>query len=72
MPSSPAPLRWHHRLETRVLMVGAVVAGAALFALLAAAEQVITRDAQQRVSQDLEAAKTTFDRLLADRGEFAS
>ena len=72
MAASAAPIPWHRRLEAHVLVTGAIVAGASIVALLAAAEQVITRNAEQRVSQDLEAAKITFDRLLADRGESAS
>jgi signal transduction histidine kinase len=72
MPSGATRIRWYRRLETQVLVCGAIVAGAALAALLTGTERVITRNARERVSEDLRSAKTTFDRLLADREGFAS
>ena len=67
MQYGTTPIRWFRRLEAHVLVSGAIVAGAALVALLTGAEQVITLNARQQVSEDLRSAKTTFDRLLSDR-----
>jgi signal transduction histidine kinase len=70
----PTPLStpWRARLETRLLLFVTLVTGAAVVAMLIAADRVITAGAVERTHEDQDAAKLAFDRLLERRGEFAA
>ena len=69
-PSLSTP--WRARLETRLLLFVTLVTGAAVVAMLVAANRVITAGAVERIHEDQDAAKQAFDRLLERRGEFAT
>jgi hypothetical protein len=70
--SSPLSTPWHARLETRLLLFVTLVTGAAVAAMLVAADRVITAGAVERTHEDQDATKQAFDRLLERRGESAS
>jgi signal transduction histidine kinase len=63
---------WHARLETRLLLFVTLVTGAAVMAMLLAANRVITTGAIEHMHEDQDAAKQAFDRLLDRRGESAA
>jgi signal transduction histidine kinase len=63
---------WHARLETRLLLFVTLVTGAAVIAMLLAANRVITTGAIEHMHEDQDAAKQAFDRLLERRGESAA
>jgi signal transduction histidine kinase len=63
---------WHARLETRLLLFVTLVTGAAMIAMLLAANRVITTGAIEHMHEDQDAAKQAFDRLLERRGESAA
>ena len=63
---------WRARLETRLLLFVTLVTGAAVVAMLVAANRIITAGAVERTHEDQDAAKQAFDRLLERRGEFAT
>jgi HAMP domain-containing protein len=70
--STPLSTPWRARLETRLLLFVTIVTGAAVAAMLVAANRVITAGAVERTHEDQDAAKTAFDRLLERRGESAT
>ena len=72
MASPPLSTPWRARLETRLLLFVTLVTGAAVAAMLVAANRVITAGAVERTHEDQDAAKQAFDRLLERRGEFAT
>jgi signal transduction histidine kinase len=68
----PLSTPWRARLETRLLLFVMLVTGAAVAAMLVAANRVITTGAVDRTHEDQAAAKQAFDRLLERRGESAT
>jgi len=70
--ATPLSTPWHARLETRLLLFVTLVTGAAVVAMLVAANRVITAGAVERTHEDQDAAKQAFDQLLERRGEFAT
>jgi signal transduction histidine kinase len=70
--TTPLSTPWRARLETRLLLFVTLVSGAAVVAMLIAADRVITAGAVERTHEDQDAAKQAFDRLLERRGEFAA
>jgi signal transduction histidine kinase len=69
---TPLSTPWRARLETRLLLFVTFVTGAAVVAMLVAANRVIAVGAVARTHEDQDAAKQAFDRLIERRGEFAS
>jgi signal transduction histidine kinase len=63
---------WRARLETRLLVFVTLVTGAAVAAMLVAANRVITSSAIERQHQAQEGAKIAFDRLIERHGVFAA
>jgi signal transduction histidine kinase len=72
VPPTSLSTPWRARLETRLLLFVTLVTGAAVVAMLVAADRVITAGAVERTHEDQDAAKQAFDRLLERRGEFAA
>jgi len=70
--SPPLSTPWRARLETRLLLFVTLVTGAAVVAMLVAANRIITAGAVERTHEDQDAAKQAFDRQLERRGEFAT
>jgi hypothetical protein len=75
-PGPPAraatDIPWHRRLESRVLMAVALIAGVSLSAALYAAGRVVESYALERSADDLLAARGAFDRLVEGRARFAA
>jgi signal transduction histidine kinase len=71
---TPAPLStpWRARLETRLFGFATLVTGLAVAAMLMAAHRVISASAVARTHEDQDAAKIAFDRLIDQRGAFAT
>jgi signal transduction histidine kinase len=74
LPVTPAPLStpWRARLETRLFGFATLVTGLAVAAMLTAAHRVISASAVARTHEDQDAAKVAFDRLIDQRGAFAT
>jgi signal transduction histidine kinase len=70
--STPLSTPWRARLETRLLLFVTLVSGAAVVAMLVAANSIITAGAIGHSHEDQDAAKQAFDRLLERRGESAT
>ncbi len=62
---------WYRRLEARVLVTGVAVCGLSLIAVSLAGEFVVSSHERRKASEQLAAAKTAFDQLLANRARFA-
>jgi signal transduction histidine kinase len=63
---------WRSRLEARLLLFVALVAGVSVAAMLVAANRLISASALERHRQDQDAAKAAFDRLIEQRQEFVA
>ncbi len=62
---------WHHSLDARVLAASVVVCGVCLAAVVLVAERLVSVNELRRASEQLQAAKSGFDRLLVDRANVA-
>ena len=70
--AAPQTIPWHRRLEARVVAgVGLLVAGS-LGAVLVVTTRAVTDSSLARASDELQAARAGFYRLVDDRAEFAS
>ncbi|MSO57369.1 MAG: PAS domain S-box protein, partial [Acidobacteria bacterium] len=73
MPTSIHPqLRWHNRLEARVVAGVILLVALSLAGVLLAATRVVTRSAVNRASGDLGDARAAFDRLIEERAANAA
>jgi PAS domain S-box-containing protein len=63
---------WHGRVEARVLIAVTLIAGISLAAVLFAAGRVVQSYSLSRSTEDLEAARAAFNRLIDNRARFAS
>jgi len=70
--TAPLSTPWRARLETRLLVFVTLVTGAAVSAMLVAANRVITASAIERQHQAQDGAKIAFDRLIERNGVFAA
>ncbi len=65
-------IRWHRRLEARVLFFVSLIAGVSLAAVLVATERIVTANSVRQAVQDLETAREAFHELVERRAEFAA
>ena len=63
---------WHRRLETRVAIAVGLVIGICLAAVLFASAHIVQTNALSRATDDLQGARSAFDRLVDTRGDFAA
>ena len=71
-PTARQQIRWHRRIEARVVGGVIVLVGLSLTGVLLAATEVATRSAIQRSTVDLEDARSAFYRLVEDRARIAA
>jgi signal transduction histidine kinase len=65
-------IRWHRRMESHVAAGVTLLVGLAIGATLVAATRVVTRQAFQRASADVDAARMAFHQLLGTRAQSAA
>jgi PAS domain S-box-containing protein len=65
-------IRWHRRIEARVVAGIGLLVTLSLAGVLLAATRVATRSAVERASSDLEDARSAFYRLVDSRADFAA
>ena len=70
--SPPSPIPWHRRMEARVVLGVSLFVGLSLGAVLTVTTRAVTSRSLERASDDLEAARAAFSRLVANRAEFAA
>ena len=73
MPDTPSIwVPWYRRMEARVVLGVSVFVGLSLALVLTVTTRAVTSRSLERASNDLEAARTAFARLVANRAAFAS
>ena len=73
MASSPRQhIRWHRRMEARVVIGVILLVALSLAGVVLAAVRVTTHSSLQRAAVNLEDARSAFYRLVDDRADFAA
>ena len=70
--AAPHTLPWHRRLEARVVTGVGLLVACSLGAVLIVTTRAVTDSSLTRASDELQAARAAFYRLVDDRAEFAS
>jgi signal transduction histidine kinase/ActR/RegA family two-component response regulator len=70
--ANPPPLPWRRRLEARVAAGISILVALSLGAVLIATTRAINARSIERAAREVEAARAAFDRLAADRADFAA
>jgi PAS domain S-box-containing protein len=71
-PATSSPIPWHRRLEARLALSVGLLVAVSLGAALTMATRVATARSLTRASENMHAAQTAFERLVATRAEAAA
>lgn len=66
------PIPWHRRMEARVVFGMSLLIGLSLASVLIVTTRAVTSRSLERASEDLEAARSAFYHLAANRAAFAA
>ena len=71
-PAARHAIAWHRRLEGRLVLYVALIAGLSLVTVSVATKRMVTEHAFERAAENQRAAKAAFDRLVETRAAFAA